>query len=200
MPLGEWVLRTACQRNRAWRKLGLQPIRIAVNLSAVQFLYRDLLEKVIAALSDSGMPAQYLELEITEGILMRDTDLAVATLHRMKEAQISIAVDDFGTGYSSMAYLKNFPVSKIKIDRAFVTDVTRDPGDAAIVNAVTRLAHGLGLKVSAEGVETIEQVWHLRRQGCDELQGYYFGRAMPAGELTKWLRKACSPVRDSRAG
>lgn len=196
LPLGEWVLHTACAQNRAWQQLGLPPIRVAINLSAVQFLYRDLVDKVMGALQVSGLPAQYLELEITEGILMRDTDLAVAALHRMSAAGISIAIDDFGTGYSSMAYLKRFPVSKVKIDRAFVSEVTRDRGDAAIVSAVISLAHGLGLKVSAEGVETIEQMWHLCRHGCDEIQGYYFGWPMPADQFAAYL---CDPPHRSAA-
>ena len=194
LPLSDWVLRTACIQNRAWQQRGLPTIRVAVNLSAVQFMYRDLVDKVMAALDASGLSAECLELEITEGLLMRDTDLAVATLRRMNAAGISIAIDDFGTGYSSMSYLKRFPVSKVKIDRAFITEVTRDRGDAAIVNAVISLAHGLGLKVSAEGVETVDQMWHLCRQGCDEIQGYYFGRPMPAPEFAAYL---CSPPHKS---
>jgi EAL domain-containing protein (putative c-di-GMP-specific phosphodiesterase class I) len=126
-------------------------------------------------------------LEITEGILMRETEVTISTLQRLAELDIQIAVDDFGTGYSSMAYLKLFPVNKIKIDRAFVTEVTTDRGDAAIVNAVIGLAHGLGLTVAAEGVETSEQAAYLRAQGCDELQGYYFGRPMPAGAFEQRL-------------
>ena len=144
VPLGEWVLQTACTQNRVWRDLGLPPVRVAVNLSAAQFLYRDLMASVIRALETSGLDHAHLELEITEGILMRETEVTINTLRRLAELGIQIAVDDFGTGYSSMAYLKRFPVSKIKIDRAFVTDVTTDRGDAAIVGAVIGLAHGLG--------------------------------------------------------
>ena len=171
VPLGEWVLQTACKQNKIWQDRGLPPVRVAVNLSAAQFLYRDLVASVVRALETSGLGHGHLELEITEGILMRETEMTISTLRRLTELGIQIAVDDFGTGYSSMAYLKRFPVSKIKIDRAFVTDVTTDRGDAAIVGAVIGLAHGLGLAVAAEGVETFEQAAHLRARGCDELQG-----------------------------
>ena len=187
VPLGEWVLETACRQNKLWRDLGLPRVRVAVNLSTVQFLYRDLMASVVRALETSGLDHGSLELEITEGILMRETEVTINTLQRLAELDIQIAIDDFGTGYSSMAYLKLFPVNKIKIDRAFVREVTSDRGDAAIVNAVIGLAHGLGLTVAAEGVETFEQVVHLRAQGCDELQGYYFGRPMSAQAFQRRL-------------
>jgi diguanylate cyclase (GGDEF)-like protein/PAS domain S-box-containing protein len=185
--LGEWVLQTACRQNKIWQDLGLPRVRMAVNLSAVQFLYRDLMASVVRALETSGLDPASLELEITEGILMRETEVTISTLQRLAGLDIQIAVDDFGTGYSSMAYLKLFPVNKIKIDRTFVKEVTSDRGDAAIVSAVIGLAHGLGLTVAAEGVETLEQAVHLRAQGCDELQGYYFGRPMPAGAFQRRL-------------
>ena len=189
VPLGEWVLETACTQNKRWQDLGLPPVRVAVNLSAQQFLYRDLVASVVRALETSSLDHGYLELEITEGILMRETEVTISTLRRLTELGIQIAVDDFGTGYSSLAYLKRFPVNKIKIDRAFVTDITSDHGDAAIVGAVIGLAHGLGLTVAAEGVETFEQAAHLRARGCDELQGYYFGRPMTAGSFQQRLAK-----------
>jgi EAL domain-containing protein (putative c-di-GMP-specific phosphodiesterase class I) len=188
--IGEWVLRTACTQNKAWQDLGLRPIRIAVNLSAVQFLYRDLVDIVVQSLADSGLSPTHLELEITEGVLMRDTEATMTTLRRLTQLGVQIAVDDFGTGYSSMAYLKRFPVTKIKIDQAFVTDVTSDRGDAAIADAVISLAHGLGLTVAAEGVERLEQADYLRARGCDELQGYYFGRPMPASDFERHLRES----------
>ena len=147
VPLGEWVLRAACRQNRAWQRLGLPAIRMAVNLDAVVPADRDLIDKILSCLVECDMQADYLELEITEGILMRDTETATTLLRRLSEEGISIAVDDFGTGYSSMAYLKRFPVSKIKIDRAFVADLTKDRGDAVIVNAIIKLGHGLGLRV-----------------------------------------------------
>jgi len=197
--LGEWVLQTACRQNKIWQDLGLPRVRVAVNLSAVQFLYRDLMASVVRALETSGLDHASLELEITEGILMRETEVTISTLRRLAELDIQIAVDDFGTGYSTMAYLKLFPVNKIKIDRAFVKEVTSDRGDAAIVNAVIGLAHGLGLTVAAEGVETVEQAVHLRAQGCDELQGYYFGRPMPAGafqqRLAEMARSQSTPTK-----
>jgi diguanylate cyclase (GGDEF)-like protein/PAS domain S-box-containing protein len=187
VPLGEWVLETACRQNKMWQAGGLPPVRVAVNLSAQQFLYRDLVASVVRVLETSALDHGYLELEITEGILMRETEVTISTLRRLTELGIQIAVDDFGTGYSSMAYLKRFPVNKIKIDRAFVIDVTTDRGDAAIVGAVIGLAHGLGLTVAAEGVETFEQATHLRARGCDELQGYYFGRPMTAASFHERL-------------
>lgn len=187
--IGEWVLRTACMQNRTWEDLGLRPIRIAVNLSAIQFLARDLVGIVGENLSDSGISASRLELEITEGVLMRDTEMTMVTLRQLAELGVQIAIDDFGTGYSSMAYLKRFPATKIKIDQAFVTDITSDRGDAAIADAVISLAHGLGLMVAAEGVETLEQAEYLRARGCDELQGYYFGRPMPAREFEQLLKE-----------
>ncbi|MGH6885790.1 MAG: putative bifunctional diguanylate cyclase/phosphodiesterase, partial [Geminicoccales bacterium] len=189
VPLGEWVLRTACMQSRAWQDRGLPPIRVAVNLSAVQFLYRDLIGIVVQSLEESGLSPLRLELEITEGVLMRDTEATMSKLRRLSQLGIRIAVDDFGTGYSSLAYLKRFPVAKIKIDKAFVAEVTSDRGDAAIVNAVINLAHGLGLTVAAEGVERLEQADYLRARGCDEFQGYYFGRPMPAVELEQRLRQ-----------
>jgi diguanylate cyclase (GGDEF)-like protein/PAS domain S-box-containing protein len=197
VPLGEWVLQTACRQNRIWQDQGLPPVRIAINLSAVQFLYRDLVASVLHALETSGLAHGYLELEITEGILMRETEVTISTLRRLADLGIQIAVDDFGTGYSSMAYLKRFPVNKIKIDRLFVTEVTTDRGDAAIVNAVIGLAHGLGLSVAAEGVETFEQAAHLRARGCDELQGYYFGRPMTAAQFQQ--RLAAPAIADAMA-
>jgi diguanylate cyclase (GGDEF)-like protein/PAS domain S-box-containing protein len=200
VPIGDWVLETACRQNKMWRDLGLPPVRVAVNLSAVQFLYRDLMASVVRALETSGLDHASLELEITEGILMRETEMTISTLRRLAELNIHIAVDDFGTGYSSMAYLKLFPVNKIKIDRAFVKEVTSDRGDAAIVNAVIGLAHGLGLSVAAEGVETFAQALYLRAQGCDELQGYYFGRPMPAGAFQQRLAEmARSPTTLAKA-
>jgi diguanylate cyclase (GGDEF)-like protein/PAS domain S-box-containing protein len=194
VPLGEWVLQTACNQNKTWQNLGLPPVRVAVNLSAAQFLYRDLMASVIRALETSGLDHAHLELEITESILMRETEVTINTLRRLAELGIQIAVDDFGTGYSSMAYLKRFPVSKIKIDRAFVTEVTTDRGDSAIVGAVIGLAHGLGLSVAAEGVETLEQAEHLRARGCDELQGYYFGRPMNAALFQQRLAAMSSAL------
>jgi diguanylate cyclase (GGDEF)-like protein/PAS domain S-box-containing protein len=198
VPLGEWVLEAACMQNKIWQDLGLPPVRVAVNLSAPQFLYRDLVASVVRALQTSGLDHGYLELEITEGIVMRETEVTISTLRRLSELGIQIAVDDFGTGYSSLAYLKRFPVNKIKIDRVFVTDVTTDRGDAAIVGAVIGLAHGLGLTVAAEGVETFDQAAHLRARGCDELQGYYFGRPVPASEFEQRLREiAAEPSADA---
>lgn len=196
--LGEWVLNTACAQNKHWQSEGLPLVRMAVNLSAVQFNHHNLHVAVHEALASSGLDPRYLELEITEGVLMKDAEAAVATLQQLTKFGIRIALDDFGTGYSSMGYLKRFPVHKIKIDRTFITEVVTDPGDAAIVEAVVRLAHGLGLTVTAEGVETSEQVDRLRLIGCTELQGYYFGRPMPAIEMEQKLRGQAAASSNSR--
>ena len=175
VPLGEWVLRTACLQATAWP--GLQ---MSVNISPVQFKQRDLVGVVQRALADSGLAPDRLELEITEGVLLQNTDAAVATLRQLKDLGVLIAMDDFGTGYSSLGYLQKFPFDKIKIDRSFVSALeTRTDADA-IVRAVVGLGHSLGMRTCAEGVETIEQLAFLRREGCDEVQGYYFGKPMPA--------------------
>jgi diguanylate cyclase (GGDEF)-like protein/PAS domain S-box-containing protein len=173
--LGEWVLRQACFQARAWPAL-----QMSVNLSPVQFKQPDLIELVRGALRDSGIAPRQLELEITEGVLLQNTDSAMATLRQLKDLGVRIAMDDFGTGYSSLSYLQKFPFDKIKIDRSFVSALeTRTDADA-IVRAVVGLGHSLGMTTCAEGVETVEQLVFLRSEGCDEVQGYYFVRPTPA--------------------
>lgn len=187
LPIGEWVLNTACKRGRAWQDAGYQDIRVAVNLSARQFQQRDLIGVVKQALDESGLDPNYLELEITESAIMKDADAAVSILHKLKEIGIKVAIDDFGTGYSSLSYLKRFPIDILKIDQSFVRDITIDPDDAAIAKAIITLAHSLGLTALAEGVENVEQVEFLRSLKCDGVQGYLFSCPVPAEEATELL-------------
>lgn len=189
VPVGEWVMREACRAHRKWRELGLNDIRVSINVSAAQFNDVDLLNKVQHALQDGQVPCQALELEITENILMRDPVSAAEVLEAIHALGVRIAIDDFGTGYSSLAYLKRFPLDALKIDQAFVRDITNDASDAAIVEASVSLAHKLDLEVVAEGVESEQQLEFLRAQGCDFVQGYYFGRPVPMLEFTKLLLK-----------
>jgi diguanylate cyclase (GGDEF)-like protein/PAS domain S-box-containing protein len=190
VPLTRWVLDTACAQAAEWRRMGLPELRMAVNLSPVQFLDKDMVGSIAAACARHDLAPALLEVEITESVLLRDTVLTRTLLQRLADLGVGVALDDFGTGYSSMSYLKRFPVTKVKIDRAFVAEVTKDEGDAAIVKAVIGLAHGLGLRVTAEGVETPAQASVLRAYGCDELQGFLFGRPMPAQQFAFRLRRA----------
>ncbi|WP_081801440.1 EAL domain-containing protein [Herminiimonas sp. CN] len=186
VPIGEWVLRTACLQSRMWQRAGL-PIRIAVNLSARQFGQQDIVKMVSQVLHETGCSAALLELEITESIIMENAEAAIETLYRLSEMGVSLSVDDFGTGYSSLSYLKRFPIHTLKIDRSFIVDVTSSKVDAAIAKAVILLAHSMDLQVIAEGVETSEQLAFLRAHGCDQMQGYYFSRPLPAEEIESLL-------------
>ena len=179
VPVGEWVLRTACAQNRAWQDAGLPPMRVAVNLSAHQFRQSNLTDVVCQTLLDTGLAPEHLELEVTESVMIQDLQTTITTLHQLHVIGIQISIDDFGTGYSSLGYLKRLPISKIKIDQSFVRDICADPDDAAIADAVISLGHSLKLQVIAEGVETVEQLDYLRAHGCDEVQGYYFSRPLP---------------------
>jgi EAL domain-containing protein (putative c-di-GMP-specific phosphodiesterase class I) len=172
LKIGEWVLREACR----WATTLPAEVQVAVNLSPRQFNDPKLAQGVAQALKESGLPARLLELEITETLAMQHTDVTLTTLNRLKKLGVSIAIDDFGTGYSSLAYLKRFPVDKVKIDRTFVADTPHDREQGAIVSAIVALAHALDVEVIAEGVETAAQQEFLRRCGCDYLQGYLVGR------------------------
>jgi diguanylate cyclase (GGDEF)-like protein/PAS domain S-box-containing protein len=185
VPIGSWVLRTACAQARAWQAQGLQKMRMAVNISSRQFSQAGLLDEVIGVLDQTGLDADLLELEITESMLMDDPDQTAALLNELKAIGIHLAIDDFGTGYSSLTYLKRFPVSTLKIDRSFVKDVPYDADDVAITLAIVGLAHNLRIRVTAEGVETEAQRAFLRRHGCDEIQGYLVGRPLPVSEFEK---------------
>jgi diguanylate cyclase (GGDEF)-like protein/PAS domain S-box-containing protein len=187
--VGEWVMRTACLLHRVWRESGHEEKRISINVSAAQFSDGDLLDKVHRALQEEDMPAQSLELEITENIVMQDPQVAAEILEALHALGVRTAIDDFGTGYSSLAYLKRFPLDVLKIDRTFVRDLSRNNGDAAIVEASISLAQKLGLEVVAEGVETPEQLAFMRDKGCDYVQGYYLSRPVPKDELMALLPK-----------
>jgi diguanylate cyclase (GGDEF)-like protein/PAS domain S-box-containing protein len=187
VPIGDWVLRTACLQNRQWQHEGLRHIRVAVNLSARQFVRDNLAESIGAILSEIGLAPEDLELELTESLVMRDVEQCIGVLRALKQLGIRIAVDDFGTGYSSLAYLRRLPIDVLKIDRSFVSEIGAGEGDA-IVDAIIGLAHALKLKVVAEGVETVEQLDYLRLKRCDEMQGYYFSKPVPALAFAELLR------------
>jgi EAL domain-containing protein (putative c-di-GMP-specific phosphodiesterase class I) len=174
--VGAWVVRTVCAQIAAWKAANLPLVPVAVNLSVRQFAQRGLVEMVGSTLLAAGVDAELLQFELTESLLMTDPEAAVATMARLKSAGIRFAVDDFGTGYSSLAYLKRLPLYALKIDRAFINDITTDKDDAIIVLAMINLSHSLNLKVVAEGVETREQLEFLQQHGCDEIQGYFFAR------------------------
>ena len=188
VPIGEWVLNEACFQTKEWHDQGHAGLRVAVNLSAHQFRHKGLLDSVSRALDESGLPPGKLELELTESILMHDTEEIIATLHQFKRMGVQLSIDDFGTGFSSLAYLKRFDMDKLKIDQSFVRDITSDPNDLAIARAVIALGHSLNLKVIAEGVETAEQLALLKEYGCDEMQGFYFSRPRPAAEILPLLQ------------
>ncbi|UOD28288.1 EAL domain-containing protein [Massilia violaceinigra] len=189
VPIGAWVMRTACAQNKAWQDAGLGMLRIAVNLSARQFGAANLLADISDVLDQTGLAPSLLEIELTESLFMSDVTLAVELLHSMKSLGVNLSIDDFGTGYSSLSYLSRFPIDVLKIDRSFVSDITRDANDAAIVASIIALAHNLKLSVIAEGVETAEQLDYLRRHGCDEMQGYYFSRPLAASAFEELLRQ-----------
>lgn len=186
LPIGEWILRTACAQARAWQLSGL-PLRVAVNLSAIQFHHGDLAATVAAILAEHALPPELLELELTEGILMTDSARAMETLGRLHQMGVQISIDDFGTGYSSLSYLKRLPIQVLKIDQSFVREIHTDADDRAIVTAVIALAHSMKLRVVAEGVETDEQHAFLRDHRCDMLQGYLFSRPVPPEELWEMM-------------
>src|SRR5690606_19382093 len=182
-PIGDWTLRAACRQSKAWQESGLPPIVVSVNVSARQFQEKDWVERVAAALEQSGLEARYLELELTESMIMQDVQQAVETMHRLAQLGVQLAIDDFGTGYSSLSSLKRFPVGRLKIDRSFVQDLPSNGDDAAIARAIISLARTLQLRVIAEGVETREQIDFLREAGCDEIQGFYLSRPIDARSL-----------------
>ncbi len=189
VPIGAWVLRTACAQNQAWQQAGLGPLRIAVNLSARQFAQPGLAQSIGAALAESGLAPQYLDLELTESLVMTDVERTIEVLRELKALGLQLSIDDFGTGYSSLSYLKRFPIDVLKIDQSFVRDITHHPDDALIVMSIIALAHNLKLHVIAEGVETQEQLDYLQQHGCDEMQGYFFSRPVPAAEFEQLLRQ-----------
>jgi diguanylate cyclase (GGDEF)-like protein len=188
LPIGEWVLQSACRQNKAWQQLGLPSVRVAVNLSAKQFGQYHLNEMISATLMETGLEPEWLELEITESAIMKNAEHTAIILRKLKEMGISLAIDDFGTGYSSLAYLKHFPISRLKIDRSFVQDITTNPDDAAIAEIIIAMAQTLKLSVIAEGVETRAQMELLSFNNCVEMQGYLFSRPVPAEQFALLLR------------
>ena len=189
LSIGEWVLRCVIQQTKAWKENGFAPLVIAVNLSAVQFRHPDLPELITRILVEEKLPPEYLELELTEGAAMHNPPGAIAIMNNLHERGVRMSIDDFGTGYSSLSYLKKFKVYKLKIDQSFVRDISTDPEDKAIVSAIINLAKSLGLQTIAEGVETEGQVAFLREQGCDEMQGYLFGKPVPIEQFEALLKQ-----------
>ena len=185
--IGRWVLHTACAQAKAWQDAGLPPLRMAVNVSARQFRHPHFREQVIEALQASGLEPNSLELELTESLMMQNVEATQATLVSLKQLGVAHSIDDFGTGYSSLNYLMRFPLDYLKIDQSFIRDMLSDPNGAAIVRSTIALGHSLGFKVIAEGVETAAQLAFLERHGCDEIQGYYFSRPLPAPEMRALL-------------
>jgi diguanylate cyclase (GGDEF)-like protein/PAS domain S-box-containing protein len=189
LALGEWVLRKACAQNRVWREAGLPPITVGVNLSARQFTSQDIAEMTGRVLRETGLPGSALELELTETILMADTEAFIHATEGLKGLSISLSIDDFGTGFSSLAYLRRFSIDRLKIDQSFVRGLREDSSSAAIARAIISLSHSLGLSVIAEGVETREQLAFLYAHDCDEVQGYLFSRPLPADAFEVLLRE-----------
>ncbi len=187
LPIGAWVLREACRRNRAWQDAGLPPMNVCVNVSPRQFKDSILLHQVVAALQSSGLDARYLELELTESLIMQNVDQAVATMKVLQNLGVQLSIDDFGTGFSSLSALKAFPVARLKIDKSFIDDLSSSENDRAITSAVISLGRKLNLRVVAEGVETDEQVAFLSDNDCDEMQGYHFCRPIPAEDVEAFI-------------
>jgi EAL domain-containing protein (putative c-di-GMP-specific phosphodiesterase class I) len=180
IPIGDWVLRTACEEAKQWRRATGGPLSVSVNLSARQFQQANLAEDIHKVLEETGLDPRLLDLEITEGSAMKNPENTIRTLQALKRLGVSVAIDDFGIGYSSLNYLKRFPIDIIKLDQSFVHDMAFDSGDRAIAIAVIALAHSFGLTVIAEGVENEEQLAILREQGCNHMQGFFFSPPLPA--------------------
>jgi EAL domain-containing protein (putative c-di-GMP-specific phosphodiesterase class I) len=189
--IGDWVLQEACREVARWRDAGMSNPVVAVNLSALQFARGNIEQTVSNAVADAGILPQMLELELTESIMIRNTERVLATVKRLKQKGFVFTIDDFGTGYSSLQYLKRFEVDKLKIDQSFVRDIIDDEDDAAIVRAIVQIAKGLGLKTIAEGVETAEIMGLLQQYQCDEVQGYYLARPMSASQFMTYLQQHC---------
>jgi diguanylate cyclase (GGDEF)-like protein/PAS domain S-box-containing protein len=188
VPIGAWVLRTACRQSRAWERAGYGAIRIAVNLSARQFAQPGLVADIERVLAETGLAPGCLDIELTETLVMEDVEGAIRTMGELKGMGVKLSIDDFGTGYSSLSYLRRFPVDVLKIDRSFVRDITSSEDDAAMVSAIIELARGLRMRVIAEGVETEAQLDYLKRRGCDEVQGHVYARAAPGADVEALLR------------
>lgn len=187
LPIGEWVIWEACRQNKAWQDKGFAPFCVAVNLSAIQFGHPDIIGLVTRALDETGLDPQYLELEITESVMMNDVELVIKNLETLHNLGIKLAIDDFGTGYSSLSYLQRLPIDKLKVDKSFVQDISIDSADEAIVATIITMAHNLKMSVIAEGVETEIQLQYLRDRKCEEVQGYYFSKPLAADLLENYM-------------
>jgi EAL domain-containing protein (putative c-di-GMP-specific phosphodiesterase class I) len=187
IPIGNWILRTACLHLKSWHNAGHDDLRLAVNLSTIQFSAPDLIEQVSQALNNAQLPASFLELELTESCLMKDMDKAIDVLTKLKNMGIRLSIDDFGTGYSSLSYLKQFPIDRIKIDRLFVSELDTSVDAKEITLAIISMAHSLKMSVIAEGVETLDQQNFLNMNNCEELQGFYFSRPITQNSLIELL-------------
>jgi len=187
--IGQWVLQTACEQLKRWKGAGYAQIMLGINLSSVQFREPGFINTLIEIIGRSGASPNYIDLELTERIIMKEDDATIRTLNEIHECGIHLSIDDFGSGYSSMSYLKKFPIDTLKVDRSFITDITSNADDAVIVSAMINLGHSLGLTVIAEGAEEVEQVEWLRQHGCDEIQGYYFSKPLPAPEMESYMKK-----------
>ena len=189
VPIGKWALRTACLQAQKWAEQGLPLFRMAVNLSARQFMSATLLDDVVGTIAETGMDPRWIEFEVTESVMMPEPEQAVELLRKLKAIGVRLTIDDFGTGYSSLAYVKRLPIDGVKIDASFVRGIPVDASDVAITDTILAMSRSLGLKVVAEGVETRDQMRFLERRGCDEMQGYYFSKPLPAEQLTVYLRE-----------
>jgi EAL domain-containing protein (putative c-di-GMP-specific phosphodiesterase class I) len=189
VPIGAWVIDAVCAQQAAWRAGGVAIVPVAINLSAVQFNKGVVLKTIQEALDRHALATRHIEFELTESVVMSNPEQAALKLQALKKMGVKLALDDFGTGFSSLAYLKRFPFDFVKIDRSFITDITKSAKDAMIANAVIAMGHSLNLRVVAEGVETEGQLAYLRQHGCDEIQGYYFSPPVPAPEFEAMLRE-----------
>lgn len=187
LPIGDWVLRTACKQLLDWQQQGYEVPRLAINLSAKQFRQKSLAENIAKIMRETGADPRFIGLEITESMLVQNIDEVVETLLKLSNMGLEISIDDFGTGYSSLSYLKRFPINKLKIDKSFIDDIATHPDDAAIVKAIIAMAHGLSMKVVSEGIETKAQLDFLRAHGCEQYQGYLFSKPLPASEIVEKL-------------
>ena len=189
VPIGEWVLRTACTQNKLWQSQGLEPLRMAVNLSARQLAQPNLVERIASIIEETKLNVAYLELEVTESLMMENVQHSINILQQINNMGIALALDDFGTGYSSLNYLRRFPIHTLKVDRSFVRDVLVNADDAAVTNAIIALGKSLQLNITVEGVETREQFEYMKSKECNEIQGYYFSPPIPALAMTELLNK-----------
>jgi diguanylate cyclase len=194
VPIGKWALRESCRQAKAWQDAGLPAIEMAVNVSSVEFRNDKFLEGISTILKETGLEPRYLELELTESVLMQHAEFSVPVLQKLKAMGVRLAIDDFGTGYSSLSYLRQFPIDTLKVDQSFIHEINADTDEATIISAVINMGCRLKHRVIAEGVETAEQLAFLRAHGCDEGQGYYFGRPMPALETSKLLDLGTAPT------